>query len=54
MHPPLEKPVQNFEEYEEVPETVPLDFSENHVMWITSNLSGAARELGAKEIELIN
>ena len=41
-----------FEEYEEVPDTGPLDFSEDDVTWVASNLSGAARDLLAEEIEL--
>ena len=41
-------------EYEEVPETVPIDFSEGNVTWVASNISGAARALGAEEIELRN
>ena len=52
-------PVENstcaaFEEYEEVPETVPMDFSENDVTWVASKLSGAAGALGAEVIELSN
>ena len=31
-----------FEEYEEVPKTVPLNFTEDDVTWVASNLSGAA------------
>ena len=52
-------PVENstcaaFEEYEEVPETVPMDFSENDVTWVASKLSGAAGALLAEVIELRN
>ena len=43
-----------FEEYEEVPETVPLDFTEDDVTWVVSKLSGAAGALGAEAIELRN
>ena len=48
-------PVENttcstFEEYEEVPETVPLDFMEDDVTWVVAKLSGAA---GALEVEAI-
>ena len=43
-----------FEEYEDVPETVPLKFMEDDVTWIASKLSSAAGALGAEEIELIN
>ena len=52
---PMEAPTcAAFEEYEEVPETVPLDFTENDVMWVASNLSGTAGALGAEAIELRN
>ena len=52
-------PVENttcaaFEEYEEVPDTVPLDFSEENVTWVASKLSGAAGALVAEAIELRN
>ena len=43
-----------FKEYKEVPETVPLDFSEDDVMRVASNISGAAGVLGTEEIELRN
>ena len=43
-----------FEEYGEVPETVPLDFTEDNVTLVASKLSGAAGALGAKAIELRN
>ena len=47
-----EPPVENstcaaFKEYEEVPETVPLDFLEDDVKWVAFKLSGAAGALGA-------
>ena len=52
---PVEKPAcAAFKEYKEVPETVPLDFTENDVMWVASKLSGAAGALGADKIELRN
>ena len=43
-----------FEKYEDVPETVPLDFTEDDVTWLASKLSGAAGALVAEAIELIN
>ena len=52
---PMENPTcAAFEEYEEVPETVPFDFTEDYVMWVSSKLSGAAGVLGAEAIELRN
>ena len=52
---PMENPTcAAFEEYEEVPETVPLDFSEDDVMWVASKISGAAGALRAEAIELSN
>ena len=51
----MEKPTcAAFEEYEEVPETVPLDFTENDVTWVVSKISGAAGALGAEAMELRN
>ena len=52
-------PVENttcaaFEEYEEVPKTVPLDFIEDDVTWVASKLSGAADALGSEAVELRN
>ena len=44
----------DFEEYQEVPEMVPLDFSEIDVMWITSKISGTAGALGAESIKTRN
>ena len=35
----------DFERYEEVPETLHLDFSEDNVIWVASKLSGAAGSL---------
>ena len=53
--PPVENPAcVAFEEYEEVPETVPLEFTEDEVTWVASKLSGAAGVLGAEAIELRN
>ena len=53
--PPVEKPTcADFEEYEEVPKTAPLDFTEDDITWVASKLSGAAGALGAKAIELCN
>ena len=56
MHvPPMENPAcAAFKEYEEVPETVPLDFTEDDVTWVASKLSGAAGALGAEAMELRN
>ena len=47
--PPAENPAfATFEEYEDVPETVPLDFTEDDVTQVASKLSGAAGALGAE------
>ena len=55
MSPPVENPAcASFEEYEEVPETVPLDFTEDDVTWVESNISGAAGALGSEAIEMRN
>ena len=43
-----------FEEYGEVPETVPLYFTEDDVTWVASNISGAAGKLEADAIEMRN
>ena len=43
-----------FKEYGEVMETVPLNFTEDAITWVSSNLSGAAGTLGAEAIELRN
>ena len=52
---PVEYPMSAyFEGYEEVPETVPLEFSENDIVWVLSNLTGATGDLGAEAIELCN
>ena len=37
----------DFEEYEDIPKTVPLDFTDDDLMWVASKLSGAAGALGA-------
>ena len=52
---PLETPTYAaFKDYEELPETVSLDFSEEDVMWVSYKISGAAGALGAEAIELRN
>ena len=43
-----------FEEYGEVQETVPLEFTEDDVTWVASKLSGAAGALGAEAIKMVN
>ena len=53
--PPDEKfHVHSLQKYEEVLKTVPLDFEEDDITWITSKISGAAGKLGSEEIELRN
>ena len=53
--PPVENPTcAAFEVYEEVSETVPLDFTEGDVTWVASKISGAAGALGAEAMELRN
>ena len=53
--PPVENPAcTTFKEYGKVPETVPLDFTEDDVTWVASKLSGAAGALGAEATELRN
>ena len=52
-------PVENpecaaFEDYGEVPETVPLYFTDDDVTWVASNLSVAAGALGVEAIEMQN
>ena len=43
---PMENPTcAAFEEYGEMPETVPLDFTEEEVTWVETNISGAAGTL---------
>ena len=52
---PVENPTcAAFEKYEDVPETVPLDFTEDDVTWVASKLSSAACVLGAEAMELRN
>ena len=43
-----------FEEYEEVSEMAPLDFSEDNITWVTSKLSDTAGVLGPEAIDLRN
>ena len=51
----MENPTcSDFKEYEDVPEIVPLDLTEDDVTWVASNILGAAGALGAKTIELHN
>ena len=55
MSPLVENPTYAaFEEYEEVPKTVLLYFTEDDVTWVASKISGAAGALGADAIELRN
>ena len=52
---PRENPTStDFEEYEEVQETVSLDLSEENVTWVASKISGATWALGAEAIEMSN
>ena len=59
-HPDMHiSPVENpacvaFKEYGEVPETVPLDFTESDMTLVASKLSGNTGYLGAEAIDLIN
>ena len=53
--PPVENPVCTaFEEYGDVPEMLPPDFTKDDVTVVTSKLSGAAGALRAEAIEIIN
>ena len=53
--PPVENPTYTaFKEYGEVPETVPLNFTEDDATWVASKIYGAAGTLGSEVIELIN
>ena len=53
--PPVENPTcEAFEEYEDIPETVPLDFMEDDVMWVASKIPGSAGALEAEAMELCN
>ena len=59
-HPDMRvAPVKNpacsaFEEYEDVPKTAPIDFTEDDVTWVASTLSRAAGALGSETMELRN
>ena len=51
----MEEPTcADFEEYEEVPETVPINFSNDNVMWDTFKLSGSAGALREEATEIKN
>ena len=53
--PPVKTPAcAAFDKYGKVPETVPLDFTEDDDKWVASKLSGAAGALGAEAIEMCN
>ena len=53
--PPMENSTcAAFEEYEDVPETVPLEFTEDDITWVAPKLFGAAGALGAEVMELRN
>ena len=53
--PPVENPTcAAFEEYGKVLEMVPLEFTEDDIMWVASKLSSTAGVLGAEAIELRN
>ena len=53
--PPVENPTCTaFEEYKDIPKTVPLDFTEDDVTLLASKFSGAAGALGAEAMELCN
>ena len=53
--PPVENPVcAACEKYGEVPETVPLNFTEDGVKSVASKFSSTAGALGAEAIELRN
>ena len=43
-----------FERYDEVPETMPLDFLEDGVTWVAPNISSSAGKLGAEDLEIKN
>ena len=52
---PVENPAcAAFKKYGDVPERVPLNFTEDDVTWVASKLSGAAGALGAEAMELCN
>ena len=56
MHfPPVENSTCTaFKEYEDVPETIPLNFTEGDVTWVASKFSGAAGVLGGEAIDMHN
>ena len=56
MHvPPVENPTYaDFEEYEDIPDTVPLNFTDDDVMWVALKLFCAAGAVGAEAIKLRN
>ena len=43
-----------FKEYEGVPETTPLDFTEDDITWVTSKFSVTAGTLGVETIDIQN
>ena len=53
--PPVENPTcAAFEEYGDLPKTIPLDFTEDDFTWVASKISGTAGALGAEATELRN
>ena len=53
--PPMENPTcAAFEKNGDVPETMPLELSDDDVIWVAYNLSGATGALGAEGIGLRN
>ena len=53
--PPKENPTcAAFEDYEDMPETVTLHFTEDDVTWVASKISSAEGALGAEAIEQRN
>ena len=54
VHPVKNLTCAVFDDYEEVPETVPLTFTEADVTWVASKISGAISTLGAEAIDLCN
>ena len=53
--PPVEEPERiAFKEYKEIPRKVTIDFMEDDVTWVTSELLGDAGDLGVEAIELRN
>ena len=43
-----------FDTYAELPDTVPLNFSEDNIMWVASKVLGAVGSLGAEALKLKN